>query len=147
MKNLVTAKYVKKQILQASHHPEFTKDPIHLVASDKDFGNREFNLVYECIDKPGEMVLQHHKHDYDQYLTFVGGDPTRMLELNGEIELVLSEDGVNLESHIITQATSIYVPAGLYHCPLIYRRVDKPLLFIEIRFAANYARKEIPINR
>jgi len=141
-----TDKYVKTQTLQKTHHPEFTKDPIHLMATEKNFGNRDFTLLYECIHQPGEMVMQHHKHDFDQYLNFFGGDPTNMLELNGELELYLSEDGVNPEKHIINKATSIYVPAGLYHCPLIYKRVDKPFLFIEIQFARKYTRTEVPIK-
>lgn len=141
-----TDKYVKTQVLQATHHPDFTTDPIHLGADEKNFGNREFTLLYECISKPGKMVMEHHKHPYDQYLNFFGGDPTDMLNLNGELELYLSEDGVNLEKHVINKATSVYVPAGLYHCPLIFTRVDKPFLFIEIQFARKYARTEAPIR-
>lgn len=135
-----TEKYIMPQVLVPSHHPELSKDPIHIDGSDKNFGDRAFKVVYECITKPGEMVMKHHRHDYDQYLNFFGGDPTKMLELNGEVELVLSEDGINLESHIITEATSIYIPAGLYHCPLIFKKVDKPFVFLEIQFARQYTR-------
>ena len=138
MSIMKTDKYIKIQTLQPSHHPELTGDPIHLDGTVKDFGNREFKFVYECITKPGEMVTKHHKHDFDQYLNFFGGDPTNMLELNGEVELILSEDGINLERHIITQAVSIYIPAGLYHCPLIFRKVTKPFLFVEVQFTREY---------
>jgi hypothetical protein len=141
-----TNKYVKTQVLMPSHHPEFTKDPIQLSVSRKNFGNQEFSLLYECINKPGKMVMDHHKHDYDQYLNFYGGDPTHMLELNGELELYLSEDGKNVEKHIINKATSVWVPAGLYHCPLIFTRVDKPFLFIEVQFSNKYARTKSPVK-
>jgi hypothetical protein len=140
---MITDKYVKTQVLQPSHHPQFTKDPIHLGAAEKNFGNKDFILVYECISKPGEMVMQHHKHDYDQYLNFFGGDPTNMLDLGGEVELSLSEDGIHPEKHIINKATSVYIPAGVYHCPLVFKRVDKPFLFIIIEFTREYARTEV----
>ena len=135
-----TAKYIKTQIYEKSHHPEYTSDPIRLVPH-LDFGAHSgvpFNLQIEIITKPFMMVEDHHNHPFDQYLTFLGGDINNNLELNAEIELVLSEDGIHKETHVITKATSIFIPKGLYHCPLIYKRVDKPFYFIEIFFADQY---------
>ena len=88
-----TAKYIKTQVYEKSHHPEYTSDPIRLVPH-LDFG-------------------------------------------------VLSEDGIHRETHTITKATSIFVPKGLYHCPLVYKRVDKPFYFIEIFFADQYIQGKI----
>jgi len=138
MSEMVTAKYVRTQFLREAHHVGIQGPPVSLI-TDKDFGDQKISLKWEYILKPGNMVLKHHNHPFDQYLTFLGPDPNNMLELNAEIELVLSEDGINKETHIITKATSIYVPKGLYHCPLIFRRVDKPFLFVEYFYAESYS--------
>jgi oxalate decarboxylase/phosphoglucose isomerase-like protein (cupin superfamily) len=138
MAEMVTSKYLRTQVLGTPHHVGIQGPPVKLI-TDKDFGDQNINLKWEYILHPGEMVMKHHNHPFDQYLTFLGPDPNNMLELNGEIELVLSEDGIHKETHIIRQATSIFIPKGLYHCPLIFRRVDKPFLFIELFYAGKYS--------
>jgi hypothetical protein len=68
-----------------------------------------------------------------------------MVDLGGEVELTLSEDGVNLEKFVITEATNVYIPKGLYHCPLNFKRVDnpdKPILFYDLFFSPEYKRKD-----
>ena len=60
------------------------------------------------------MVFEHHKHDYDQYLNFPGGDPTNMLKLNGELELYLSLDGVNLKYHSLHRVQSCRHVGGFW---------------------------------
>jgi len=70
---------------------------------------------------------------------------TNMMDLGGVVELTLSEDGVNLEKFIITEATNVYVPKGLYHCPLNFKKINdpkKPILFHDLFFSPEYKRKE-----
>jgi hypothetical protein len=93
------------------------------------------------------MAPDMHKHEFPQFMTFLGGDPTNFLDLHGEIELTLSEDGVNLEKHVITRATNVFIPAGLYHSPLVFKRVDKPIIFIDLYFARAYERKHKADNK
>ena len=42
------------------------------------------------LPEPFEMVSDHHKHDFDQFLIFVGEDLTNMVDLGGEVELTFS---------------------------------------------------------
>jgi hypothetical protein len=139
MSELKTAKYLRTGVTRPSYFKEVTT-PIPIMYSDEDFGNMGFTMYWECIDKPFLMEEKHHKHDFPQYLCFLGGDPTNMLDLGAEIEFTLSEDGINLEKHIITQATTIYIPAGLYHCPLNYKRLSRPIIFIDCFFSNAYKR-------
>lgn len=74
------------------------------------------------VNPPKRVSVQPHKHDYDEVLCFFGTDPEDFYNLNGEIELYLED-----EPHIITKSSIVYIPAGLRHCPLTVRRVDKPI--------------------
>jgi hypothetical protein len=140
MAELKTAKYVKELPLRTSHHPEIP-GPIPTLTSDESFGNMGYTTYWEGITKPFVHASTPHKHDFPQYLFFLGGDLLHLTELNAEIEINLSLDGVNLDKYILTKATSIYIPAGLYHNPLIYHKVDKPFIFIDLYFSDKYERK------
>ncbi|HSW57627.1 MAG TPA: hypothetical protein VLH15_04445 [Dehalococcoidales bacterium] len=140
MPELKTAKYVKEAKLRKSNHKEIA-GPIPMLTSDIDFGDLGFSTYWEGISQPFVHAPAPHNHDFPQYLIFLGGDVNNLMELGAEIELNLSEDGKNLEKHIITRATTIYIPPGLYHGPLIYRRVDRPFMFIDMYFSAKYSRK------
>jgi hypothetical protein len=141
MAELKTSKYVRTGITRPPHFKEVTT-PIPVMYSDETFGNMGFTMYWECIDKPFLMEKDHHQHDFPQYLCFLGGDPTNLVDLAGEIELSLSEDGVNIEKHVFTQSTVVYIPAGLYHCPLNFKRLSRPVLFIDCFFSGKYGRRE-----
>ena len=68
------------------------------------------------------------KHPCDEIFIFFGSDPDHPEELGGEIEcwLGLGEDA---EQFILTKTTVMFVPANLGHCPIYYRKVDKPPIF------------------
>jgi hypothetical protein len=138
-------KYFRNPVVTAeTPHPEVSAPRLGL-KSDKDFGNRDFSMSWWAITEPFEMVKENHAHDFDQFLIFVGGDLTNMEDLGGEVELTLSEDGVHLEKFVITKATNVYVPKGLYHCPLNFKKINnpkKPILFHDLFFSPEYKRKD-----
>ena len=41
-------------------------------------------------------------------------------------------EGDDAETFTLTHTTAIYVPAGLSHGPLVYTRVDRPMLNIVV---------------
>jgi hypothetical protein len=139
MAEMKTAKYIRTGVTRPSRHTEVTA-PILILTSDEEYGNLGFSMYWQCVPQSFEMVKEHHKHDFPQYLCFFGSNPNNMLDLGGEVELTLSEDGVNLEKHVITEATTVYIPSGVYHCPLNFKRVDKPIIFIDLYFAKKYQR-------
>jgi hypothetical protein len=63
-----------------------------------------------------------HTHDTDEIIGFFGSDPQNPYDLGGEIEFWIED-----EQHIITRSSLIFVPAGMKHCPLLIRRVDRPI--------------------
>ena len=78
-----------------------------------------------------------HRHIYDEYLLFLSLDPNKMDELGGEVELWMGG-----EKHIITKSTAVFIPKGMWHTPLIMRRVDRPYLFIAIASTLRYSHFE-----
>ena len=67
------------------------------------------------------MIDEYHADDFDQYFVFVGGDLTNMTDLGRGVEPALSEDGVNKEKFVMTEATNVYTPKGLYRRPLSFK--------------------------
>ncbi len=139
MQVLNTAKYVKELPTQKSPHPELTV-PKPFASADENFGNMGFTTYWECINKAFTMNPNPHQHPFPQYLTFLGGDITNMTDLGGIIELTLGEDLKHLEVHTITKATMVYIAPGLYHCPIVYKKITKPILFNDLFFGAKYSR-------
>jgi hypothetical protein len=88
---------------------------------------------------PCKMEEFPHSHDFDMYLHFVSYDFEHMDELFAEIIIGLGEEQ---ELHTITSPTSVYIPAGMIHCPLIFKRVDKPIILFHTSIASKYMKKE-----
>ena len=63
-----------------------------------------------------------HVHDTDEIIGFFGNDPDNPHDLGGEIKIWLED-----EKQVITKSAMVFVPAGMKHCPLILKRVDRPI--------------------
>jgi hypothetical protein len=92
--------------------------------------------------EPRMFQAEPHKHNFPQFFCFLGSDPKDIRKFDAEIEVYLGEEG---EKHVITSPTVLYVPPGLMHCPMEYKRVGKPVIHLDIFFGAKYER--IPASR
>ena len=73
-------------------------------------------------DKEVVAEPQTHTHEFDELVAFIGTDTENPHDLGGEIEMWL--DG---EKHTITKSCLVFVPKGMKHCPLVVKRVDRPI--------------------
>jgi hypothetical protein len=94
------------------------------------------NFGINCITEPYLLPDPPHKHEFDEYLFFVGGNPVNMKEFDAVIEIALGEEW---EVHTITSTSIIYIPKGLQHCPVNIKKVGKPFLFGHIMLSGKYA--------
>lgn len=137
-------KYIREALMTDDiPHPEVTAPRLALRSGADGFGSPEFRMTWWAITEPFEMVSELHAHDFDQFVIFVGGDLTNMVDLGGEVELTLSEDGINRETFVFTEARTVYIPKGLFHCPLNFKKINdpaKPILFHDLFFASKYMR-------
>lgn len=83
------------------------------------------------------MVDKPHKHENHQFLCFLGGDMNNIEKYDAEVELYLGEEQ---EKYIINTPTIVHITPGLIHCPTIYKRVDSPVIHLDIFFAGKYAK-------
>jgi len=104
----------------------------------------DFTIMFLRITEPTLMEDAPHSHDFDMYLYFIPLDPNDMDDLDADIEIGLGEER---EIHKITHTTSVYVPAGMIHCPLHFLRVDKPILFVHCTMASKYVKDPDKIIR
>lgn len=93
----------------------------------------EPNIVMRTNEGGPETGTKPHVHDFDEYLLFMSFDPDDTENLGGEVELWMEE-----EKHIFTKTTLVFIPRGLYHCPLYIRKVDRPFGFIAIANTPKY---------
>jgi hypothetical protein len=94
------------------------------------------NFGVNSITEPYLLPDPPHKHDFDEYLFFIGGNPLNMEEFDAEIDVALGEEW---EVNTITTTSVIYIPKGMQHCPINVKRVGKPFLFGHIMLSSKYS--------
>ena len=148
-------KYITKGINSDILFPDHqTIGPIRFIAGEL-FKDSKFKIGFEKINHPWIMDPYPLKHfEADQILVFMCSDSADSADFDAEIEFSLGEEQ---EKYIITKPTMIYVPRGLAHCPLNFKRIGKPVMFVNMIFG-NYTRlvfrdnewkeyKDIPAER
>jgi mannose-6-phosphate isomerase-like protein (cupin superfamily) len=89
------------------------------------------SMVLRPIWKPRVMFEgKPHTHHVSEVLYFIGGDPMNFKEFGAECELMI--DG---EKYLINSTTFVHIPPEVPHCPLTFKKVDKPIMFGHIMFA------------
>jgi hypothetical protein len=78
-----------------------------------------------------------HKHDAHQIMCFVGSDLKDISKFDAEIEIALGNEG---EIQTIASPSVVSIPPGMMHCPLRFKRLGEPVLFIEIVLEGSYQR-------
>ena len=72
---------------------------------------------------PEKEAFKPHCHDFDEYIGMLSGSTEDPFNLNAEVEFWFDD-----EKHIITRSCIIFAPEGIWHGPIIIRRLDKPIL-------------------
>ena len=95
----------------------------------------EQTLMY--ITEPFRMGAPSHAHDYDQLLFILGGNPANFYDFDAEIEVTLGEED---NTYIVDTTSIVYIPKGMLHCPIDFKRVGKPIIFGHLCLAPKYTR-------
>jgi hypothetical protein len=80
-----------------------------------------------------------HTHTFNELWFFLGSDPSNLKDFDAEAEVYLGKEG---EKYVIKEATAIEIPSGLVHCPLIFTKVNKPVIFMNLTLTSKYAQTE-----
>lgn len=73
-----------------------------------------------------------HTHDYDEIVIHLGMDPQNPEDLGGEIEIMMDGKPITINS-----TSAIYVPKGVKHGPLTWKKFEKPHLEFTIMIGAS----------
>jgi hypothetical protein len=74
-----------------------------------------------------------HHHDVAEIIGFFSSDPENPNDLGAEIEFWMED-----EKFMLTKSCMIFVPKNMVHCPLILRRVDRPIFHFTTVPAGKY---------
>lgn len=75
--------------------------------------------------------IHEHTHDYDEIVLHIGDDPDNPEDLGAEIDFYM--DGQALT---VNKTSAIFVPKGIKHGPLVWKKVAKPHLEFAIMLGA-----------
>ena len=118
---IVQGKFGPRLIFYSRQHPEV--------------GEKDFSVLWNCVTEAHTMVKDAHSHDFDQFLHFYGGNSLNITEFDAEVEISLGEEG---EKHVITGPTVLHIPRNTIHCPLVFKIVRKPVIFMNVAMTPQY---------
>jgi hypothetical protein len=110
----------KKLIREIAHYTGKS-----IVAHDGEL-DADCSMGYHCISKPMSFDRP-HSHDFPEMLCFIGGNPQDITDFGAEIEFTLGG-----EKHLITTTAVVSIPKGVKHCPIVFKKVTKPIIFLEV---------------
>ncbi len=80
----------------------------------------EFGWIYDIPDpNPHNHEMVHH--NYDEIVLHIGGDPENPEDLGGEIEFYVGGQPLTFSTN-----TALFVPRGVRHGPIIWKKFTKP---------------------
>ena len=95
---------------------------------------------FTVVMKPHVMDELHIHHGVEEYLIFTGTDMVNPFDFDAEIEIDMGEDPDHIERFTITEPTIIRIPEHLWHCPINFKRVGKPVNFIPLYYDGTWTR-------
>ncbi|MHB8105255.1 MAG: hypothetical protein ACYDG5_06930, partial [Dehalococcoidales bacterium] len=104
------------------------------------------SFYMECIWLwPGKTTSgtteEPHVHAFDEVIGFISSDADNPHELDARMEIILGD-----ETHFLTKSCLVHVPAGMKHCPLTFREVNRPTFFFTLAPISRYGRKSESMN-
>jgi hypothetical protein len=85
-------------------------------------------IGFAYITTPDTLGGDTHSHPHDQWIFLIGGDGKNFLEFDADCEMLLGD-----KVRKINYSCYFFIPANTPHCPLVIKRVGKPIVFIDAR--------------
>jgi hypothetical protein len=83
--------------------------------------------------------IKAHTHDYDEIVIHMGADPGNPDYLGAEIEFVVADEKI-----IIDKTSALFIPKGIKHGPLTWKKVEKPHIEMVVMPGAGTVRESNP---
>ncbi len=88
-----------------------------------------YNVGFQIFTAANDMEDPHFHQGVDEYIFFVGANPANIFDFDCEIEIFIGDDPDHMESKIITKPTVVRLPPTVWHCPIKFRKMNKPIMF------------------
>jgi hypothetical protein len=97
------------------------------------------NIIYAFGLKAGPlgMSTEPHVHDHDEVVYFIGSDPKNIGDLGAEVNFMIGPKGEE-EDHIFSVPTAVVIPKGVWHCPMVTVKFEKPFLCMAVSLTTKY---------
>ncbi len=120
----------ENECVAAGDPEDFVIHPQAYFRGARQIPGSHFNCSFQIFVKPFCIDRVQHVHPKtDEYLIFLGASFPNLFDFDAHIELTLGK-GEDAETFIITKPTIVRFPAGVYHCPLNFKEINKPVLFL-----------------
>jgi hypothetical protein len=109
--------------------------PMITAWGEKDAPGSKLAIGFAYIDKPDTLGGETHSHAHDQWIFLIGGDSKNFLEFDADAEMLLGDKvrKINFPGYF-------FIPKNTPHCPLVIKRVGKPIVFIDARITEEAAK-------
>lgn len=97
----------------------------------------EVGWIYQ-MPEPNPHIL-HHAHDFDEIVLHFGSDPQNPEELGAEIEFVVGDETLK-----INKTSALFVPKGVPHGPLTWKKVVRPHIQMVVMPGAGNVKESNP---
>jgi hypothetical protein len=100
-------------------------------------GGFDLHIIYACAYKTGitGMSTKPHVHKYDEAVFFIGTDPAHLDDLGAEVEISIGAPGKE-EKYTFDKPTVLVAPRGVYHCPIVTKKLEKPYVCMAVSLTA-----------
>jgi hypothetical protein len=128
------SKYFLNELPEEQRKKGFGKMPSMVAFTDNDIiaGSKYFSVMW--MGEEATKIGGHgpHIHQDPELLVALGTDPANPQDLGADMEMCM---GPEMESHIVSVSTMIWVPARFIHAPFRILKVRRPFLFIQCQYA------------
>jgi hypothetical protein len=135
MAKMKYSQYFLNELPEAQRKKGFGRMPSMVAFTDKDIieGSKYFSVMWMGEEATRSAGHGPHVHQDPELLVAIGTDPSNPRDLGAEMEMCM---GPEMESHIVTESTMIWVPANFIHCPFRILKVRRPFIFIQCQYAS-----------
>ncbi|MCQ2406658.1 MAG: hypothetical protein MJ067_05540 [Oscillospiraceae bacterium] len=91
--------------------------------------NANYNVGFQVFTMDNDMEAPHFHQGADEYIFFVGPNAENIFDFECEIHFFIGDDPQHMEEKIITKPTVVRLPPTVWHCPILFRNMKKPLVF------------------
>ncbi len=139
------AQYFTTDIKENTLLPDVIKNPTFGFRGARQIPGAGANFGWSYIVKPYFLDRVAHVHEGDEYLFFLGAQiPDSFSNYDFEVDFYFGQDQ---ELYTITEPTLVFIPKGMIHAPLDFRKISKPLFFGMLLLTPSYSLTDVDGNK